>query len=450
MFGLLFGMVFSGIFFRGGVFMTDATDNVYRINQRRKKRGKKRKRNLLIKSVLVAILIYFVLAILFSFHSSMSTTIALNGNVTEEFVADGYIFREQSIINSPATGNLEAWVDEGERVSKDQVICNVYTGEYSVEQSQKIRALNQEIARLKLNVEDQTTFKGNSVMVEQRISSTIRNLTDLKQNRDMSKIAEVKEDLNTLFDKKAVINAGGTIDKEAEIKALEEELINLEAGIGGAKFEIKAPLAGVFSSGIDGLEDKLTFSAVQNVTPGYLTELKQSSIKKDDSIVQNEPVCKIINNYEWYFATIVDAEKAENLAVGKKIKMRFFDFSDSIINGTIVAISGEENGKVAISVKTNKYVDGIYSSSIASAEIITASAEGIKLPAKSLHVVDEQTGVYVIRLGVLRFVPVNVIYRNADWIVVSPNMSVGAEYNLQIYDEVVVDAKNLEDGKVVR
>ena len=48
-----------------------------------------------------------------------------------------------------------------------------------------------------------------------------------------------------------------------------------------------------------------------------------------------------------------------------------------------------------------------------------------------------------------RFVPVNVRYKNDEWAVVSAVTDTGSEYRLQIYDEVVVDAKNLEDGKVV-
>ena len=108
--------------------MTNSNDNVYRINQRRKKRAKKQKRNWLVKIISVAVLIYLLLAIIFSFRSTLSTTIALNGIVEEEIMVDGYVFRDQHIINSPANGYLEAWVDEGARVSKDQVICNIYTG----------------------------------------------------------------------------------------------------------------------------------------------------------------------------------------------------------------------------------------------------------------------------------------------------------------------------------
>lgn len=430
--------------------MTNSNDNVYRINQRRKKRAKKQKRNWLVKIISIAVLVYLLLAIIFSFRSTLSTTIALNGIVEEEIMVDGYVFRDQHIINSPANGYLEAWVDEGARVSKDQVICNIYTGEYDPDLSQQIRTLNQEIFKLKTDMDAKTTFEGNSVLVEQKIALAARDASDLARKQDMSVVADKKEELNLLFNKKKMVNAGGSINKEEELAELENKLLDLEANTGGSKFEIKADIPGVFSSRIDSLEDKLMLDAAKTVTPAYLAELEQSAPDKSHGVVQNEPVCKIVNNYEWYFAATVDASYSENLKVGQKVNLRFFDMSDTSISGTISHISAEEKGKVAITVYTNKYVDGIYSKSMASAEIITASAEGIKLPAKSLHVVNEKTGVYVLRLDVARFVPVNVHYKNADWAIVSPAGDSSTEYRLQIYDEVIVDAKNLEDGKVVR
>ncbi|MBO5364521.1 MAG: hypothetical protein J6A56_03545, partial [Clostridia bacterium] len=90
-----------------------------------------------------------------------------------------------------------------------------------------------------------------------------------------------------------------------------------------------------------------------------------------------------------------------------------------------------------------------YGISRASAEVITVSAEGIKVPVESLHVKDGAPGVYVLRLGVAQFVPVRLHYRNENWAIISAVQSGDAPY-LKIYDEVVVEAKNLESGKVVR
>ena len=84
--------------------MTNSTDSIDRITQRRASRKKKQKRIWAFKGIAAAVLLYLLLSIVFSFHSSMSTAIALKGTVEEEIVADGYVFREQHIINAPASG----------------------------------------------------------------------------------------------------------------------------------------------------------------------------------------------------------------------------------------------------------------------------------------------------------------------------------------------------------
>ena len=430
--------------------MTNSTDSIDRITQRRASRKKKQKRNWAIKGIAAAVLLYLLLSIVFSFHSSMSTAIALKGTVEEEIVADGYVFREQHIINAPASGYLECRVGEGDRVNEGQSIGYIYTGQYDPQRSQKIQELNDRISRLENSTAAESTYANNSVMVEQKIGVAARDLSDLRQKRDMSKLAEQKEALNLLIEKKKAMEAGGSLDTAAVLEDLKAQVQELENSTGGAKLEIKAETPGVFSSRIDGLEEKLSFEAVESVTPAYLAELDKEALQRSEGVAQNEPVCKIVNNYGWYFAASIDAKDAQNLKVGQSVRLRFFDLSDTAVYGTVRALSQEDRGKVAVTVYTNRFVEGIYSTSRASAEIDTTSAEGLKLPAKSLHVQDGQTGVFVLRLDVARFVPVNVRYKNGEWAIVSAVVDTGAEYKLQIYDEVIVEAKNLEDGKVVR
>lgn len=430
--------------------MTNSADGMDRITQRRVKRRKRQKRSWIIKGIAAVVLIYLLLSIVFSLRSTMSTAIALKGTVEEEILADGYVFREQTLINAPAGGYLECLVGEGERVNRGQTIGYVYTGQYDPERSQKIHELTERINRLENSTAAGNTYAGNSVMAEQKIGVAARDLSDLRQQRNMKNLAEQKDALNLLIEKKNAMENGGSLDTAAVLGELKAQRQELESGTGGAKLEIKAEAAGVFSSKIDGLEDKLGLEAATAATPSSLEELDKLPLLRGEGVAQNEPVCKVVNNYGWYFAASVDAKAAQNLKVGQSVRLRFFDFSDTAVYGTVRALSQEEHGKVAVSVYTNRYVDGIYSSSRASAEIVMTSAEGIKLPAKSLHMQDGQTGVYVLRLDVARFVPVNVRYKNGEWAIVSPVTDSGAEYKLQIYDEVIVEAKNLEDGKVVR
>lgn len=429
--------------------MENSSDFLDRMTSRRAKRHKKQKRSWIIKGILSVAALYLVFSVIFSFRSSMTTAIALKGTIEEEILADGYVFRDQKVMIAPASGYLEAWVSEGDRVREGQSLGCIYTGEYDPERSQKIQELNRQISQLEHGTPE-ATYSGNSVMAEQKIASAVRDMSDLRTEHDISNLTEGKENLNLLIARKRNTESGTAEDKDAALTALKSQLKELENATEGGKHELTAPGAGVFYSRIDGMEDKLSLAALDQVSVSYLKELDKIPLTRSSDVVQNEPVGKVVNNYGWYFSANVDAKDAERLKVGQSIRMRFFDLSDTTVYGTVRTLSGEEDGKVAVTIYTNRYVEGIYAASRTSAELVLVRSEGIKVPVQSLHMQDNQTGVYVLRLGVARFVPVQVRYKNSDWAIIGAVTDTGAEYKLQIYDEVVVESKNLEDGKVVR
>lgn len=429
--------------------MGSSADYENRTNLRRAKRKKKQKRSWVVKAVAGVVLIYLLLLVIFSFHDRVTTVIALNGIIREEISTDGYVFRDQSVILAPVDGYLECLVDDGERVKEGQTLGWIYTGEYDVERVRKMQTLNERIARLESDAAS-NTYAGNSVMAEQKIGQAARELSDLRGEHDLRNIAEQKNRINLLIEKKRAMDGDAAEDPAAVAAQLKKELRALETETGGGKAMLVADRAGVFCANIDGMEEKLSADAAEELTVSYLENLDQEELVHPEAIVQNEPICKIVDNYKWSYGAVIKAKDAENLQIGKEIRMRFFELSDVVIYGTVRYLSPEEDGKVAVVISTNRYVDGIYGISRASAELITVSAEGIKVPVESLHVQEEQTGVYVLRLGVAHFVPAEVRYKNDDWAVISPVTDSGSEYKLQIYDEVIVEAKNLEDGKVVR
>ena len=79
--------------------------------------------------------------------------------------------------------------------------------------------------------------------------------------------------------------------------------------------------------------------------------------------------------------------------------------------------------------------------------LVSKTYEGLRIPRKSLRVVDGQTGVYVLSGITLKFVKVEVIFSEDDYIICSQEKS--NDSVLRLYDEVVVKGKRLYDGKIV-
>ncbi len=416
------------------------------VSQARRRKKKKRSKIKMASIILVGVvLLYLFGAIFVSIRSNLSTTVAQNGIVRENVRVTGYVFREQSVINSPDIGYLECVVNEGERVKEGQVLGYMFSNLPDAERMEEIKALHRALA--KMGIEDEASvYTSMPATAEKRISELARNLSDMRREKDLSNVGEKKEEINTLVSRKQ--NSAEVSGQAATVDQIKDKLSAVLSQI-GAGAAVIAPNGGVFTTRVDGLEEKLAYDFALDVTPSYLKNLANEESKKQEA--QNgQPLCKIVNNYVWRYVMEMKEEDVADITKGQSVQLEFFDLSEAAIKGTISRISEIEDGKAAVVVSTNKYVEGIYSSSKINADVITTSVEGIKLPVRCLHVKDSVTGVYVIRLDVARFVPVNVRYKNDEWTIVSAAEPASGGARLQMYDEVIVDCRNLEDGKIVR
>lgn len=418
--------------------MTDENKNLAVHPKRKRRFGKKT----FIIIAAIAVLIYIAAATISSLVGSLSTTTALTGVLTESFRADGYIFRQQKVINAPCSGHLECIVSDGDRVSEGQVIGYIYSDTPNPETIDKIKELSHLLAQVGVN-DSEKTYTSVSAASGSKVSSMIRDISDERSKRNISSAANSKDELNRLL--KQGSEGSNKPLTAAEIQA---ELDSLNSGAGLLQ-TVKAETGGVFCPRTDGLEDALSSDKVKELAPSYLSELNDREPIITRSVEAGQPLCKIINNYSWYFAANVDSEQASALKEGQSIQMEFFDLSDAPIKGTVSRISAEESGLTTVVISTNRYVKGIYSTNRINADIVTVSVEGIKLPVSCLRVRDGVEGVFVIRLDKAKFVPVNVRYKNDKWAIVSPIENIG-DIKLQMYDEVIVDSKSVEEDKIVR
>lgn len=408
----------------------------------RPKRSKRQTRQKVIIAIAIAVIIYLVIAIISIVRGNLSTTTALSGVLTEDFRADGYVFRDQTVINSPCGGHFECMVSDGDRVSEGQIIGYIYAESPDGETLKQIKALYKRLITAGISGEV-TTYSQSGESAKESVASAIRDMSDLRADRNLATFAEQKEVVAGLIkdDSDNAESAKTTEELNAEIDSL-----NSRAGL---LQTVKAETGGIFCPRTDGIEDKFEYSKAKDLTPSYLDELDGISATVSQTVEGGMPLCKIINNYTWCFAANTDKEIADGLKEGQSVKLEFFDLADKSVPGKISRISQEENGKVTVVVSTNRYVKGIYSVNRINCDIVTVSVEGIKLPVGCIRVQDGREGVFVVRLDRAKFVPVTVNYKNNEWAIVTPIEDVGST-KLKIYDEVIVDAKSVEDEKIVR
>ena len=259
----------------------------------------------------------------------------------------------------------------------------------------------------------------------------------------MAAVSELQFIIEVLCEKKAQLSGNGT--GGGTLEALTAEKQQLESQIGNAHHQITAPVAGEFTTMIDGFESELTPEQMNRLTPSAL----QSFLDRDrgQEVKAEADACKIVNNFCYHVALNLPADRVNTLRVGNTASLRLYELSGELISGKITHISSEEEGMCTVILECDRYIESLLKRRFVNVEFIKNRYSGYRVSVKSLHTKDGVTGVYVRRDDVLKFIPVTILYNSQDIAIVD---SANTENPLRLYDEVVVSASSYEEGKLLR
>ncbi len=403
------------------------------------------------KMVLVCLFLIFVVYIgvnlIINSGGSMTTYIAREGEATESFTVDGYIFKDQAVIVSPEDGYLECVAGEAGRIGKNGAVAYIYKNEVDASVKNRIAEIDEKIKKLETDNRSMTASENDAIRLEQDIAKEVSTIALYVRNEDMESVAKIRENLDDIVESKRKISGDDPSGEEA-LRELRAEKSQLENKNDMTKTVVRSEKSGSFTAVTDGLEEILDDDKLGNITQGYLEDIKASEEKEKESteIKKGDEIGKVVDTYVWYFAAVVDIDIADTLKKGDSIRLKFLDSSDNIINGSVYNITDENDDKAVIVIKSSQYVDNLYSMSMAKVEVIRKTYEGIKIPAKGVRVKDDEKGVYIVSGNKIRFRNAKIYYIDKNWAVISREEKNG----IKLYDEVVVSGSNMYEGKVVR
>lgn len=360
----------------------------------------------------------------------------------------GYVIREEKIAkgNNYANGMVQI-KSEGEKVAKGDSIFRYYS-ENEEELNNKIEELNQEIQEALLGQTD--LFPTDIASIESQIDNKIDGL---KNKNDVQEIEEYKNDINTYITKKSKI--AGTLSKAGTyinnlIKEKEEYQSELESK---AEY-VNAPISGVVSYRVDGLEESLTPDSFENLSKEYLDGL---DLKTGQIVATSNEMGKVINNYECYIATTTDSDEAKEATVGEKIKLRLSTQDE--ISATISYISMQDDKTVLIVFKISDCVEKLIDYRKISFDIIWWKYEGLKVPKSSITYENGLAYVVRNRAGYQDKILVEVLKENENYCIIDnydneslkelgfSTSDISNMKKISIYDEIMLepDVNKLEN-----
>lgn len=422
---------------------------------RTEKKNKKKKRRIgFVGFLVIAFALVVVVNVLLSNDSRLETTIVRQGSEEDLIGANGYIFREQTLITAPTDGYVYCEAAEDERVSTGEAVMYIFKNEVNLTAMSELKAVEEKIKELSEGIRTSEVYSSDTAKIEQTIAQSLRDVSRLGARGNIQRVAEVSKAVNSLIEKRRIIS--GEIqpaDRKNELEELKRQKAELEQKYNIERTIIHSPRTGAFTSRLDGLEEKLDPKMLEGINLDYIKELDKLSAEPESvqKATSGQSIGKIVNNFVWSLAAVVEKDKVEGLAVGDRLQLRFPDVGIETVSGTVTRITPEQSGKVIVIVESNKYFENVYSSSRVRVELVRSSYEGFRIPAKSLRMTDGVMGVFVIRSNKARFVPVELLYNAGSWVVVR-EITESAENPkvLKLYDELIINGKDIFEGKVVR
>lgn len=388
-----------------------------------------------------------IIAIVFVGHQIYSSAYKPITTVSAEYytAVDGFpinatIVREEKIITSDMSGTLHFSLSDGERVAKNGTIASVYSD------SQASVTVNR-IEQLKSRISDIEEIQGyNDVeaadiaLANNKVNNSLNKMLREIAAGNFSSVEDNSAELLTNISRRQMIT-GEQTDFSARLSELKSELDGLNKSLPQPIGSIKTDVSGYFVSGVDGYENVLSCSNIEQITPEYLNELKQ------DATPQNA-IGKIVSDYTWYIVANIKISDSLKYKVGDELTLKTTLKSTPELNVKVEKINASKDTDIAVLVlacqQMNSELASIRKDSMT---IINNTYTGLKIPTKALRFQNDKTGVFVRSGMTVKFVGVNVIYRTDEYIVCEQQIS--NDDVLRLYDDVVVKGKRLYDGKIV-
>lgn len=399
------------------------------------------------KVFLIGIFAYIIInGITVFIGKNIDTLVVSNEKIEEYITTKGLLIRDEYIINSTMTGNIEAYFKEGDKVKNLDKVAYVYNDNIDEENFKELESLEKEVIQIE---EGQSSIiKADVDKVNKKIEKNKDNIqTKLIQgklgiSKEVVELEEYIKDKNKLL--KSDLNSKPIINKKEEINKLNNK-IEKNSDI------LQTNKSGIISYKFDGNESKYNIDNISelNIDDIEYTENEYIDILNEGVIKHGQPIARIINNIKQYLAIVVEENEIMNFKENNSVIIRD---KNNQINAKVHNIYTKNDKNVVVFEISEQNIE-INDTRVAEFDIIYKSIEGIKIPKGSIVKKDNVEGVYIVsETGSAKFTEIKgTSYENEEFIVIDyyKNEIEGVK-TIDIYDEIILEPKKVKNGFAVK
>lgn len=393
----------------------------------------------------VIIAVFFAAEIYSLTTRTYSTQTAYEQTVLETVDAEMFIIRDETMLESTASGTFVQIAENGERVSRGSTIAAFFTSETAAHNYVKIESLNSQLEVYNA-IESQTRLENVDVeKLQNQAKADFDDILDAVYNNDYSNLEELKLSYSENVSKRQK-SLGQSVDCSSKITEITQEITELQTNVTPGTI-ITAENSGYYVGSADGYENIITVEDIDSLTVDEL----ESALDADKAEISENSIGKIINGYNWYIATLIDSAKVVDMSDGKSVKIILGDSVDDMVQTTVYSLESVEDNQTLVIFKCNLMNDELTSLRKVSGKVVIDEHTGLKINSEAVRF-DENgnAGVYVRRANIVNFRSLNIIYSEESFVVAADTEDFESEYeHLKLYDEVIISGKELSNGMVV-
>ena len=388
---------------------------------------------------LALVSVYIIAQCFVIFRRSYKTETAIKYTLAESITLDGVVAFDS--VDVAGSGDLGYLVQDGERVTNGTIVAEVYTDDSQGLQRERLDRLERTITLL---TKSQNSTGSDLSVLTNQTKQALYNLLDKINTAQYSGITDA-EDTFLLAQNRLQVSTGQTAGFADTIAALQVEYDSIKAQLDALQ-TITATTNGYFSSTAASPAIAADRQALDDADPATL----QKMLADGFPVAATDRAGQITTGFSWKFYAVCDLDTAARFDNISSVKISVPGKQNTPLSATVEEVTlDKDNGIAKIVLQCQTINAEVLSFGQETAQIDLKTYEGIRIDKEALHIVDGQRGVYVKYGNLQRFLKITTLYENDSYILIPENGKIGTDNEVRLYDEIIVQGTNLQDGKLL-
>lgn len=385
---------------------------------------------------------YICYQVYLALFPGLETQAAVYHTVEDTIEANALVVRKEFALPKPKEGVVAYLKKNGEKVSKNGVVAEIYDNEDQAGTQQRINEIDEEISRLEGVGSSDTSFSPHPDLLNKQIYLSMNNLTAIVAQGRFKELNEAKQDFLELINRYHIVT-GKAKSFDSRINQLKEERKALAEAVKAKPAQVKAPVSGYFMYNTSGFGNTVNKDNVLKLNLSRLNEAMKAPVVENTGSVG-----AIVEDFEWYLVCHISADDVRRLSVGRNLRISLPYVITEEIPAQVAAINKEADGSAVLVLRCTYMLPEISTVHTCQVHIKVATITGLYVDIRAVRYNDEGVkGVYIIYGNEARFKPIVTLYSDKRFVICSTEDKNNA---LKLYDEVIIGGKNLYDRKIIK